>query len=118
LAYYEPEQGWLFSGDVIFGLGCGRVFEGTYEQQFESLQKIKSLPDRTLIFCAHEYTEANLRFLRSLGPLSPEQEKYAAALQAPSVPLSLSTEKKCNPFLLAENLEQFTVLRNLRNRFS
>lgn len=124
VAYFQPDQEWLFSGDVLFGLGCGRIFEGTFAQHFESLRSIKNLPPRTQVFCAHEYTETNLRFLRSLGPLSAEQELYAADLHAkrradmPSVPLSLESELRCNPFLLSRNLPEFTQLRQERNQFS
>lgn len=121
IAYFEPNEKRLFSGDVLFGLGCGRVFEGTFAQAFESLQTIKSLPDETLVYCTHEYTETNLRFckkLESTDQLSNYENSLMKKRNAhlPSVPLSLEVEKNVNPFLVAQDLERFTFLRELRNR--
>lgn len=120
VAFYEPQFNWLFSGDVVFGLGCGRLFEGTFLQAFESLQTIKCLPDSTLIFCTHEYTEANLEFCKSLEKID-DLCRYEKELvekrksNLPSVPLLLGHEKMANPFLLANNLSQFISLRERRN---
>jgi hydroxyacylglutathione hydrolase len=111
-AYWFENEHWLFSGDVLFGLGCGRIFEGTYEQAYQSLQKIKSLPDETKVFCTHEYTNANMQFCESLGL---RIEEYNLAV--PTVPLSLIEEKRSNPFLKAASLEEFSRLRDLRNVF-
>ncbi|WP_413557324.1 hydroxyacylglutathione hydrolase [Bdellovibrio sp. HCB209] len=130
VAYWEPKLKWLFSGDVLFGLGCGRIFEGTYEQAYESLQRFKKLPMETLIYCTHEYTEANLNFCNMLSNLdnspitgdSEELEMYANQLHSrremdlPSVPLKLSVEMRVNPFLLAKSVSQFSYLRDLRNK--
>lgn len=130
VAFWNPERKWLFSGDVLFGLGCGRLFEGTFEQMYQSLQRIKELPDETLVFCTHEYTEQNMLFCQMLStndnsPLTGDDEnlelyanelRHRRALPAPSVPLKLSIEKKVNPFLLSKNLAQFTYLRELRNK--
>ncbi len=131
VAYWFADQEWLFSGDVLFGLGCGRLFEGTPEQMFLSLQKIKALPRMTKIFCAHEYTETNLKFFNQLrlepawdqlveikNLISYESDLRMKRAQAqPSVPLILETEKKTNPFLCAIDVEQFAKLRSLRNEF-
>lgn len=123
IAYFEKHQNWLFSGDVIFGLGCGRIFDGTLEQQYQSMQAIKNLPQETLIFCAHEYTEVNFKFLQSLGDLSPEQKLYGENLKTvrqqnrPSVPLQLKQEIHANPFLLADSFQTFSKIRMLRNQF-
>lgn len=130
IAFHQPEKRWLFSGDVLFGLGCGRLFEGTPEQAFASLRRIKALPPQTLIYCAHEYTETNLNFCKmlSLNDNSPifggdeDLELYENELRSkrelalPSVPLKLSIELKVNPFLLAKDVAQFAYLRDLRNR--
>lgn len=127
--WYAPKK-WLFSGDVLFGLGCGRLFEGTYEQAYHSLQKMKSFPNDSLVFCTHEYTEQNMQFCQMLdmsddSPLlggDEDLELYANELQnkrslsIPSVPLKLGIEKKVNPFLLANSVEQFKYLRELRNK--
>ena len=124
IAYYFTAQKWLFSGDVLFGLGCGRLFEGDYSTAFESLQKVKSFPDETKIFCAHEYTERNLQFCKAQNfPLNPELIAYEKELVAkrklnlPSVPLVLRQEKFCNPFLLASTKGEFAKLRESRNGF-
>ncbi|MGZ6432758.1 MAG: hydroxyacylglutathione hydrolase [Pseudobdellovibrionaceae bacterium] len=123
VGYFCSQEKWLFSGDVVFGLGCGRVFEGTYEQMYHSIQRIKALPSETLIFCTHEYTEANLQFCKILK--MDENENFEAyekeltrrrKLHLPSVPLKLSLEKKANPFLLTQSLEQFSYLRDLKNK--
>ncbi|MDG0816361.1 hydroxyacylglutathione hydrolase [Bdellovibrio svalbardensis] len=130
VAFWNDDLKWLFSGDVLFGLGCGRLFEGTYEQMYNSLQRIKNLPPETLIYCTHEYTEMNLQFCKMLSSLddSPitgddeDLEMYENQLlnlrgiNMPSVPLKLAIETKVNPFLLAHSLEQFTYLRELRNK--
>lgn len=130
VAYWEPQHQWLFSGDVLFGLGCGRLFEGSFAQAYTSLQRIKNLPPESLVFCTHEYTERNLQFCRILSsedntPLLGNAEaldQYASDLrtkrsqQRPSVPLVLSAEISANPFLMAQDEEQFRYLRELRNR--
>lgn len=124
IAYWFSEKNWLFSGDVLFGLGCGRLFEGDFTQGFESLQKIRQLPDATEVFCAHEYTEKNLQFCKSIVyEASPHLATYETGLMKrraaglPSVPLSLKTEKQFNPFLLAPTKEVFSILRQKRNIF-
>lgn len=124
IAYWISEKNWLFSGDVLFGLGCGRLFEGDFTQGFESLQKIRLLPDATEVFCAHEYTEKNLQFCKSIEyEASPQLATYETSLLKqraaglPSVPLSLKAEKQFNPFLLASTKEEFSILRQKRNIF-
>lgn len=130
VAYWSPDNKWLFSGDVLFGLGCGRLFEGTFEEAFESLNKIKALPAETLVYCAHEYTERNLNFCKLLtrldnSPITGDDEDLILyenellskrELNIPSVPLKLGIEIKVNPFLLAKDVEQFRYLRELRNK--
>lgn len=131
LGYFEYQRNWLFSGDVLFGLGCGRLFEGTPQMLFHSLGKIKQLPSETLIFCTHEYTSTNLRFTEMLiserkipKKFNPEIfQKYKKdvslqrSLDKPTVPLQLSIQLKCNPFLLAETVEELAELRAVRNHF-
>lgn len=130
IAFWNSAKKWLFSGDVLFGLGCGRLFEGTYEQMYESLQRIKALPPETLIYCTHEYTETNLQFCKMLcasddSPITGDDEDLELyeneltnrrGLDLPSVPLKLFIEKKVNPFLLARSVQQFAYLRDLRNK--
>jgi hydroxyacylglutathione hydrolase len=103
LAYYVP--GAVFCGDTLFGAGCGRLFEGTPAQMHASLARLAALPDDTLVYCAHEYTEANLRFAVAVEPenvaLRARVERVAALRAAgrSSVPSTLSEEKATNPFL-------------------
>jgi len=128
IAYFQSQKEWLFSGDVLFGLGCGRLFEGTPQAAFESLQKIKKMPDEIQVFCTHEYTQANLNFLEQLIEnnrilVTPPLWGYKKNLlqkrakSFPSVPLKLGDEKSCNPFLQAEKVEDFAELRLMRNTF-
>ncbi len=103
IAYVAP--GALFCGDTLFGAGCGRLFEGTPEQMSASLDRLAALPDDTRVYCAHEYTEMNLRFALAVEPdniaLHTRVAKVAAQRAAglPSVPSLLSEEKATNPFL-------------------
>lgn len=103
IAYFAP--GRLFCGDTLFGAGCGRLFEGTPAQMSASLAAIADLPDDTLVYCAHEYTEMNLRFALAVEPDNPallDRVRKVAELrqrQLPSVPLMLGEEKATNPFL-------------------
>lgn len=129
IGYFAPETSWLFSGDVLFGLGCGRLFEGTAEQQFDSLGKIKKLSPAAKVFCTHEYTERNLSFCKQILlpnglPPNPADlkiyEDHLLQLRSqgkPSVPLALAEELKCNPFLLAKDVREFTDIRLMRNNF-
>lgn len=103
LAYYRP--GLLFCGDTLFGAGCGRLFEGSPAQMAASLARLAALPDDTAVYCAHEYTEANLRFALAVEPGNPELQRRArdaAALRVegrPTVPSTIGLERATNPFL-------------------
>jgi hydroxyacylglutathione hydrolase len=98
-------HGWLFCGDTLFSAGCGRLFEGTAAQMYESLSRLAALPDSTLVYCAHEYTLANLRFARTVEPENPDITAWtreAEALigrQLPSIPSTIARERAVNPFL-------------------
>jgi hydroxyacylglutathione hydrolase len=103
IAYYVP--GAVFCGDTLFGAGCGRLFEGTPAQMCASLARLAALPDETKIYCAHEYTETNLRFALVIEPQSAvlrERVERVARIRAaglPSIPSTLREEKETNPFL-------------------
>ncbi|PIV88017.1 MAG: hydroxyacylglutathione hydrolase [Hydrogenophilales bacterium CG17_big_fil_post_rev_8_21_14_2_50_63_12] len=98
-------HGALFCGDTLFSCGCGRLFEGTPAQMHASLSRIKALPADTLIYCAHEYTRANLDFALAVEPDNPALHKRLEEVRElrgqgkPTLPVSLSTELACNPFL-------------------
>jgi hydroxyacylglutathione hydrolase len=108
VAYWFSDSHALFCGDTLFTLGCGRLFEGTAEQMWASLLKLRALPDETMVYCAHEYTQSNARFARTV-------EHDNSALMArihdidelrgrglPTVPSRLGQEKATNPFLRAD----------------
>ena len=107
IAFYLPEDGVAFAGDTMFALGCGRVFEGTLLQMWESLQKLAALPDETIVYCGHEYTESNLRFALTIDPTNAaliargEEIKKLRAAGKPTVPTTIAAEKATNPYLRA-----------------
>lgn len=100
-----PGEESLFCGDTLFSAGCGRLFEGSPAQLFASLQKLNHLPGSTRVYCAHEYTEANLRFAQAVEPGNPRIGQYldhVKALRAraePSLPSTIEQEQAINPFL-------------------
>lgn len=109
IAYHDAADGVAFVGDTLFALGCGRLFEGTPEQMWESLSRITALPDDTVVYCAHEYTAANARFALSVDD-DPALKARADAVFAarergePTVPTTIGAEKATNPFLRAPRL--------------
>lgn len=112
IAFHFPNQKKAFVGDSLFALGCGRMFEGTPEQFWESLQRLRALPDDTEIFCAHEYTASNAKYAMSVEPNNP---KLAARVKEitdkrsrgePTVPSLLAEEKETNPFLRGDISEE------------
>ncbi|MCA0403390.1 MAG: hydroxyacylglutathione hydrolase [Proteobacteria bacterium] len=108
ISFFEVNQLWLFCGDTLFSAGCGRVFDGTMEQLYHSLQKIMTLPLETKIFCAHEYTRQNLRFATLVEPDNLEISEYYLELANNglcSLPSSLEREMKINPFLRITHLQ-------------
>lgn len=142
IAYYGSDPiNLVFCGDTLFSCGCGRIFEGTPQQMYESLQKICRLPDDTFVYCTHEYTLSNIRFARTIDPENSkliELEFTAQELRnknIPTIPTTLALEKAVNPFLrcdqhdivnsaqnysarsLLDPLSVFTVLREWKNNF-
>ncbi len=108
IAYHLPEASLAFVGDAVFSLGCGRMFEGTAPQFWESLSRIKALPADTTLYCAHEYTASNARFALYADPENPALQAYAAEVSAKrergewTVPTRLDKELATNPFLRAD----------------
>ena len=102
---YDKENSLLFCGDVLFRLGCGRIFEGTFKQMHESLKNINNLPDDTFVYCGHEYTISNLCFLENifdnLKALKEERKIIEMEIKktSRSIPFNLGHEKRINPFL-------------------
>jgi len=114
IAYWFEADKTAFVGDTLFALGCGRLFEGTPEQMWTSLQKLMALPDDTLVYCAHEYTQGNARFALSVEPQNAQlvaRSKSiddARARNEPTVPTTIGLEKSTNPFLrpMSEGLQE------------
>ena len=119
LAYFSPGSApVLFCGDTLFGAGCGKLFEGTAEQMQASLEKIRALPDDTLIYCGHEYTEDNLRFATLAEPGNSAITQRILDTRAlrsqgkPTLPSTLALEKATNPFL---RWDQAELLHNAKH---
>lgn len=114
----EPTQYWLFSGDTLFRLGCGRVFEGTYEQMFHSLQKVKQLDDQYNVYCGHEYSKGNAAFALSYDESDlMKTEHQSIQDNAVTIPFSLGKDKKLNPFLTCETCHTFQERREAKDQF-
>lgn len=108
IAYWFKDSAALFSGDTLFSIGCGRLFEGTAQQMWTSLSRLRDLPPETQIYCAHEYTTSNIRFAVSVDPDNAALRKREAEVKALrsvgkfSVPSTLGEERAANPFLRAD----------------
>lgn len=109
LAYYNGHDGHIFTGDALFSLGCGRMFEGKPGPMWDGLKAIRALPDHTLVYCGHEYTVENARFAQRVDPSNAALRIRAAeaermrAERRPTIPVTLGMEKAANPFLRADN---------------
>ncbi len=109
ISYYLPDTKAVFAADALFSLGCGRLFEGDAAMMWESLKRLRALPDETMLYCGHEYTATNARCANDVDPDNSalqERAQEVAALRAdgkPTLPVSLGREKKTNPFLRADD---------------
>ena len=137
VAFYFKKERVVFSGDTLFSLGCGRVFEGTYKQMFQSLNKLKNLPGETKVYCGHEYTFKNLEFCLKFNPnnslLKKKKNDIKLSLKnkKPTIPSTIADEIKTNIFLRvndpdvkkainlenSSDIEIFTKLRDLKDNF-
>ena len=139
IGYYADDV--LFCGDTLFSGGCGRIFEGTPQQMLTALTRLSDLPARTQVYCAHEYTLANLNFALTVEPKNEELVDYyhqvikRRAQNLSTIPTSISVEKKINPFLRSQQQEiinsaakfsgkppenelaTFTIIRQWKNQF-
>lgn len=109
IAYWFEDAEVLFSGDALFPLGCGRIFEGSHEEMWQSLVKLRALPQTTLIYCGHEYTAGNAAFAATIDPDNAALRERIAEIDAlrasglPTVPSTLELECRTNPFLRVED---------------
>lgn len=123
LAFYFEDAGLLFTGDTLFAMGCGRLFEGTPADMWGNMQRYLELPDRTLVYCGHEYTQSNGRFALSVDPDNQSLVHRMRDVDArrargePTVPTTIGEEKLTNPFLTAPTAEQLGVLRARKDAF-
>ncbi len=137
IAFWFEAAETLFSGDTLFSLGCGRLFEGTPAQMWESLQSLRSLTDSTRVYCGHEYTQSNGRFALTVDPdnsaLQQRMDEVAALRERnqPTIPTTIGLERRTNPFLRADDpgvqsaiglpgapaVEVFTELRHRKDHF-
>ncbi len=115
LTYYAPKEGLLFSSDIIFGCGCGRVANGEYATMWQSIQRLAALPDHTAIFFAHDYTADNIRFALSVDPDNKALKERAG--DPAVVPTTVALEKATNPFVRASSAARFEDLRRRKDVF-
>ncbi|MCB0348526.1 MAG: hydroxyacylglutathione hydrolase [Bdellovibrionales bacterium] len=123
IAYYSEANHWLFSGDTVFSLGCGRLFEGSHQEMWDSLQKIKNLPKDTLIYFTHEYTLTNLKFCKSLDTQTNWTQIESDLTKKrtdgfPTTPTKLDLELQYNLFLKANTPEDFKIVRQRKDQFN
>ena len=123
ICFYFYKDELVFTGDTLFSLGCGRIFEGTYKQMFDSLMKLKELPKNTKVYCGHEYTLQNSKFCivndESNKNLKTKIIDIEIRLKSglPTIPSTIKDELECNIFLRSNNLETFSKLRDLKDNF-
>jgi hydroxyacylglutathione hydrolase len=116
ISYYFPQLEALFCGDALFSLGCGRLFEGTQSQMWDSLKLLRALPDSTQVYCAHEYSETNAKFALAIDKNNEHLKARAAQIAQlrkegkPTIPALLGDEKLCNPFLRVDQNDLRTAL--------
>ncbi|OOH91056.1 hydroxyacylglutathione hydrolase [Pasteurellaceae bacterium 15-036681] len=120
---YLVKHEYLFSGDSLFSGGCGRVFTGDYQAQFDALQRFNQLDDFVMVYPAHEYTQSNLKFASAVmtpNCVLAEYQERADMLRAqnrPTLPTTIGIEKQINPFMQAKTLAEFTQLRQQKDNF-
>ena len=123
IVYFLDALDTLFCGDTLFAMGCGRVFEGTFEQMYHSLNRLAALPPRTKVYCTHEYTLSNAKFALHVEPNNLDIIQRAnkvenlRLLNQCTLPSSIALELKTNPFLRANSIEEFQKLRELKDNF-
>ena len=123
VCYHFFNENILFTGDTLFSLGCGRIFEGTYEEMFSSLQLIKSFPEHTKIYCGHEYTLKNAEFCIKHDKNNHDLKEKIRSIKKkiergfPTIPSTIKEELDCNIFLRSKNVESFSKLRDLKDNF-
>ena len=123
ISFHFFKEKLIFTGDTLFSLGCGKIFEGTYQDMFDSLNQIKKLPQDTKIYCGHEYTLQNSKFCIKHDPENLNLKKKIVEIKKklenniPTIPSTIKDENECNIFLRAKDVESFSKLRDLKDNF-
>lgn len=123
ISFHFADDAAIFVGDTVFAMGCGRLFEGTAAQMFANMQRYATLPDDTVVYCAHEYTESNARYARVAEPDNDAIATRLTEVQAmrargePTVPTTIGLERATNPFLRANSVEQLAERRAAKDGF-
>lgn len=123
ITWHFADDGVAFAGDTLFTLGCGRVFEGTMEQMWASMQKLAKLPPETTVYCGHEYTLSNGRFAVTAEPDNQALKQRMIEIEQlreagkPTVPTTIAQELETNPFLRAETAQRFAEIRTAKDNF-
>ncbi len=123
ISFHFFKEKLIFTGDTLFSLGCGKIFEGTYQDMFDSLNQIKKLPQDTKIYCGHEYTLQNSKFCIKHDPENLNLKNKIVEIKKklenniPTIPSTLKDENECNIFLRAKDVESFSKLRDLKDNF-
>ena len=124
IVFHLPSEAVAFTGDTLFAMGCGRLFEGTPADMHASLQKLAALPDDSAVYCGHEYTLSNARFAHSVEPDNPAIAERLRAVEAmraageATVPTGIGAERATNPFLRAADADALGRLRAAKDRFA
>ena len=124
IVFHLPDDAVVFTGDTLFAMGCGRLFEGDAAQMFDNMAKLAALPDETIVYCAHEYTQANGRYALIAEPDNDaivarmRQVDAARARGEATVPTTIGEERATNPFLRANTPQQLAERRAVKDTFS
>ena len=123
IAFHFEDEGIAFVGDTLFAMGCGRLFEGTAAQMFDNMRKLEALPDNTVIYCAHEYTQSNGRYALTAEPGNAALIARMADVDAarargePTVPTTIGQERATNPFMRAATVAELAERRAAKDSF-
>jgi hydroxyacylglutathione hydrolase len=123
IAFHFEDEGIAFVGDTLFAMGCGRLFEGTAAQMFDNMRKLEALPDNTVIYCAHEYTQSNGRYALTAEPSNAaliarmKDVNAARARGEPTVPTTIGQERATNPFMRAATVAELAERRAAKDSF-
>ena len=123
IAFHLTDDAMVFVGDTLFAMGCGRLFEGTPAQMYDNMQLLSKLPDNTMVYCAHEYTQSNGEYARVAEPdnidIEKRMEQVIAARERgePTVPTTIGLEKATNPFMRAQSAEILAQRRQAKDNF-